>query len=103
VTFTSFQSEHDLAVTYTSADVFVFPSDTDTFGQMIQEAITSNLPVVNTRAGRTLDLVQDGETGLLFEPDNPDNLRTQLTRFVASRDLRFVCGTAGYRMAQNRS
>ncbi len=103
VTFTGFRHGHDLAVAYASADLFVFPSDTETFGQVVQEAMASGLPVLGARAGGTRDLVREGETGLLFEPGNPTDLRAQLDRLLASADWRLALGSAGFRAAQARS
>jgi glycosyltransferase involved in cell wall biosynthesis/predicted metal-dependent phosphoesterase TrpH len=59
----------ELARTYASADVFLFPSATDTFGQAILEAQASGLPVVAVAAGGPLALVEHRATGLLCEAD----------------------------------
>src|SRR5262249_59364641 len=61
----------DLATLYASADLFCFPSTTDTFGQVILEAAASGLPIIAAAAGGALELVLDGETGLLVRPDDP--------------------------------
>jgi glycosyltransferase involved in cell wall biosynthesis len=58
-----------LARTYASADVFLFASQTDTFGQVILEAQASGLPVVAVDAGGPSSLIRNGETGLLASPD----------------------------------
>ena len=51
-------SASELAALYASADVFCFPSTTDTFGQVLLEAGASGLPVVAAAAGGALELVQ---------------------------------------------
>jgi len=58
-----------LAQAYASADVFIFPSPSETFGQVVQEAMASGLPAVVINQGGVIDLVQDGETGYICEPD----------------------------------
>ncbi|GAB4118292.1 MAG: hypothetical protein Fur005_22690 [Roseiflexaceae bacterium] len=63
VHFAGYLHGQDLATAYASADLFVFPSDTETFGQVIQEAMASALPVVAARAGGALDLVRPGIPG----------------------------------------
>jgi glycosyltransferase involved in cell wall biosynthesis/predicted metal-dependent phosphoesterase TrpH len=60
----------DLARTYASADVFLFPSATDTFGQVILEAQASGLPVISVAAGGPLSLIEQRVTGLLCEADS---------------------------------
>jgi glycosyltransferase involved in cell wall biosynthesis len=67
--FLGWQRGADLARTYASADIFLFPSATDTFGQVILEAQASGLPVLAVAAGGPLELVQDGVTGLLRDAD----------------------------------
>ncbi len=59
----------DLAQAYASADVFVFPSPSETFGQVIQEAMASGLATVVINQGGVTDLVRDGETGYICEAD----------------------------------
>jgi glycosyltransferase involved in cell wall biosynthesis len=58
-----------LAEAYASADVFVFPGVTETFGQVVQEAQASGLPVLTVDRGGVRDLVLPGESGLVLPPD----------------------------------
>lgn len=60
----------ELATAYASGDVFVFPSTTETFGNVVLEALASGLPVVAANAGGPSDIIQDGHTGYLVEPKN---------------------------------
>jgi glycosyltransferase involved in cell wall biosynthesis/predicted metal-dependent phosphoesterase TrpH len=64
-TFLGWLEGEDLATAYASADVFLFASRTDTFGQVILEAQASGLPVVAVDEGGPSSLIADGETGLL--------------------------------------
>jgi len=70
-TFLGWLSGEELARAYASADVFLFASRTDTFGQVLLEAQASGLPVVAVAEGGPLSLVRHGETGLLCPPDGP--------------------------------
>jgi glycosyltransferase involved in cell wall biosynthesis/predicted metal-dependent phosphoesterase TrpH len=68
-TFLGWQHETELARVYASADVFLFASQTDTFGNVLLEAQASGLPVVAVAQGGPVSLISDGETGLLCDPD----------------------------------
>jgi glycosyltransferase involved in cell wall biosynthesis len=67
-TFLGWQEGTELARVYASADIFMFPSATDTFGQVILEAHASGLPVVAVAAGGPLSLIEHRVSGLLCEP-----------------------------------
>ncbi len=68
-TFLGWQSGDDLARTYASADLFLFASRTDTFGQVVLEAQASGLPVVAVAEGGPATLIEHGDTGLLVAAD----------------------------------
>ncbi len=61
--FTGYLSGRELAAAYASAEVFVFPSTTDTFGNVVIEAFASGLPAVVSDTGGPCELVKDGVTG----------------------------------------
>ena len=95
VHFSGFLRGSELATAYASADMFVFPSDTDTFGQVVQEAMASGLPVVAARAGGVTDLVRDGVTGTFFQPGNAADLCCQLAALLESPERCITMGRAG--------
>ena len=68
-TFLGWLEGDELAWAYASADVFLFASQTDTFGQVILEAQASGLPVVAVEAGGPASLIEDGRSGLLRAAD----------------------------------
>lgn len=103
VHFTGYLSGSELSCAYASADLFVFPSDTDTFGQVIQEAMASGLPVVAARAGGAADLVRDGVTGLCFTPGSGVDLRAQVRSLLADASARRAMGMAGRAVAERHS
>jgi len=67
--FMGYQFGEDLANAYASADLFMFPSPSETFGQVVQEAMASGLPAVVINQGGVVDLVQEGETGYICPPE----------------------------------
>lgn len=68
ITFTGFLDGDELATAYASADLFAFPSTTDTFGNVILEAHASGLPAVVTTFGGPQELVRRHDSGLVAEP-----------------------------------
>jgi phosphatidylinositol alpha 1,6-mannosyltransferase len=67
--FTGVLRGHDLARAYANMDLFVFPSHTDTFGNVVLEALASGVPSVVTPDGGPRYIVRDGETGSIATDD----------------------------------
>jgi glycosyltransferase involved in cell wall biosynthesis len=93
----------ELARLYACADVFCFPSTTDTFGQVLLEAGASGLPVVAATAGGAAELVSHGTTGLLVPPDDPGGLAAALFELADDPSRRVALGAAGADAAQART
>jgi glycosyltransferase involved in cell wall biosynthesis len=103
VTFTGALHGTELASAYASADVFAFPSDTETFGNVVLEAMACQLPVVATTVGGQVDLVHHGQTGLLFAPDDIDTLVQHLQVYREDPETRAEHGRAGLEAAHERT
>jgi glycosyltransferase involved in cell wall biosynthesis len=101
-TFMGWLEGADLARAYASADIFMFPSRTDTFGQVILEAQASGLPVVAVAAGGPLSLIEDGVSGLLCEPD-PRALADAVLALADSPSLRERLAHAGLASVSERT
>jgi glycosyltransferase involved in cell wall biosynthesis len=100
-TFTGFLRGETLSRAYASADVFLFPSDTETFGKVTLEAMASGLPTVCADAAGSRDLVDEGTTGFLCPPDDPDAFTDRVRRLVLDASRRKSMGTAAYERAQD--
>jgi len=86
--FAGYLQGEELAAAYASADLFVLPSETETLGLVLLEAMASGCPVVACRAGGVPDAVQDGVTGFLFERADTDSfVRTVKRALSCSRNL----------------
>jgi len=103
VTFLGTLVGTELATAYGAFDVFVHPGTEETFGQTLQEAHASGLPVVAPRAGGPIDLVDSGVDGYLYEPDDDQGMRDPVGRLVAEPALRRRMGEAGRRRVLGRS
>ncbi len=86
--FTGYMSGRDLAEAYASADVFAFPSDTETLGFVAMEAMASGIPVVGARAGGIPDVITPGENGFMFTPGDLGELTGHLARLLQDAELR---------------
>jgi phosphatidylinositol alpha 1,6-mannosyltransferase len=93
----------ELARIFASFDVFVHSGPNDTFGQTLQEASASGLPVVAPAAGGPLDLVRDGITGFLVRPSDPAALAAAVGRLAADPELRTAQGLAAREFVLSKS
>jgi glycosyltransferase involved in cell wall biosynthesis len=86
-TFLGWLEGEELGRAYASADLFLFCSETDTFGQVIIEAQASGLPVVAVDAGGPASLIRDRETGRLC-PADPEAIASTVLELAASEEAR---------------
>jgi glycosyltransferase involved in cell wall biosynthesis len=100
--FTGVLQGEELAIAFASADAFVFPSTTETLGIAMIEALASGLPVVAARTGATGEVVSEGETGVLYDPDSDASLVTAVREIVWEDGLRARMGRNARVAAQRR-
>ena len=93
--FTGYLGGEDLARAYASADFFVFPSTTDTFGNVILEAQASGIPVIVSDIGGPRDLVSHGVDGFVTKGQDVADLAEAIRKLAADAGLRKSMGEAG--------
>ncbi len=86
--FAGHRAGEELARWYASADVFVFPSTTETLGNVVLEALASGVPAVVVDRGGPRDLVDAGRNGFVARANDPEELADRLQPLLRDRDLR---------------
>ncbi|XP_022746460.1 sulfoquinovosyl transferase SQD2-like isoform X3 [Durio zibethinus] len=95
--FTGMLQGEELSQAYASGDVFVMPSESETLGQVVLEAMSSGIPVVGARAGGIPDIIpadQEGKTGFLFAPGDVGDCLSKLEPLLQNKELRETIGKA---------
>jgi glycosyltransferase involved in cell wall biosynthesis len=92
--FLGFRHGPELSALYASADLFVFPSLTDTLGQVVMEAQASGLPVLVSDKGGPKEVVQNGRTGLVLPSDRPQAWVEAILSLVNDGERRRAMGLA---------
>lgn len=107
VRFLGYIENSKLAALYCASNIFVMPSyevedtvDIETFGVSFIEANACGKPVIGGRAGGTKDAVVDGETGLLVDPHNIDEIAAAIIRLLTNRELAQQLGEHGRRRVE---
>jgi glycosyltransferase involved in cell wall biosynthesis len=85
---------------YAACDIFVFHSMFETFGQVLAEAMMCGKPIVTSRAGAIPEVVDDGVTGLLVEPEDAGAFASAILQLAGNEWLRLKMGNAGKRKAR---
>ena len=80
-------------------DVFVQPAEQEGWGRTIKEAMYFSLPIVGSNVGGIAAQIEDGRTGLLFEPKNVAELTEQLHRLIKDAKLRRKLGSNAHKKA----
>jgi len=95
--FTGYLAGEQLQRGYASADLFVFPSATDTFGNVVLEAQASGLPVVVSDQGGPRELMIDGETGAVFQAGVKNSLTAAIRALISDPERLSLMGQSARR------
>ncbi len=95
MTFTGYLTAQQLAEVYSASDLFVFPSPTEIFGNVVLESMASGTPVIGANAGGVKSIIQNGVTGYLCEPGNAKNFSSSITSLLKNHQVRTRMGFDG--------
>lgn len=101
--FTGFLQKKELAEVYASSDIFVFPSGTETFGNVLLEAMGSGLPVICTDSGGVTDFTNHLENAYVCRYRDAENLAEGMTEMLINPELRREIRREGLETAEIRS
>jgi len=101
--FLGYQQGKDLSTAYASSDILVFPSTTETFGNVSLEAMASGIPPICAREGGAYGIINEGNTGLIAEPRNPDSLAEKINFLLDNPEIRTDIAEKAYHFAQTQS
>ncbi len=100
--FTGYLVGNGLATAFASADLFAFPSTTDTFGNVILEAMASGLPCVVSDQGGPRELVQPGKTGTITASLNVESFTAGLRELIVQPQRRLAMRENARRSVEHR-
>jgi len=104
VRFRGFMSQEQLPRAYAEADAYAFPTLDDPFGIVLLEAAVSGLPIIaSPRGGATPDLLDDGVSGLVRDPDDTASWTQALVALADDPALRERLGRAAHRATIHRT
>jgi N-acetyl-alpha-D-glucosaminyl L-malate synthase BshA len=85
-----------------ASDIFLLPSEAESFGMAALEAMASSVPVIATRAGGLPEVVDDGETGFLLPVGDVEGMAARALEILSDRPLRVRMGAAAREVALDR-
>jgi glycosyltransferase involved in cell wall biosynthesis len=101
--FTGYLEGEELSEAYASSDLLVFPSATDTFGNVVLEAQAAGIPAIVTDQGGPQENVRPGETGLVVRAGDRDALAEAMAALVNDEPRRREMGQAARAFMERRS
>lgn len=92
----------DMPQVLAAMDIFAFPSRAEAFGLVLIEAMAAGTAVISTRSDGILDIIEHGQNGLLFDPQQPDEFTALVERLIQEREYREMLGSNGRASVEQR-
>ena len=96
VEFLGWRSRAEVSRLLRDCEIFVLPSRSEPFGVVVAEALACQKAVVASAVGGIPEIIENGRTGVLVEPDHPAALARELLALLEDGSLRKSLGHAGY-------
>ncbi|WP_209123945.1 glycosyltransferase family 1 protein [Alkalihalobacillus sp. BA299] len=103
ITFTGYLAGSELSSIYALADLFVFPSTTETFGNVVLEALASGTPAIVANEGGVTEIVNHEQTGMICEAKNPQAFISSIEKLLSDDILRLQMSYEARKYARSQS
>jgi len=103
ITFTGYLDGERLAEVYAASDLYVFPSASETFGNVVLESLASGTPVIGAKSGGVQNIIRPGVSGLLCSPGNVEEFSEAILQLLTNEPLRQKMGNSGRHYALTQS
>ncbi len=103
VTFTGYLQGEDLAEAYACSNIMVFPSATETFGNVVLESLACGTPVIGANSGGVKNIITDGKTGVLCPPKDADAFLSSIYSLLQNKEKLIQMGIATSSYAKSKS
>ena len=94
--------QDDVSLVYNAMDIFVQPSLSEAFSQVLIEAMGCGLPVIATKVGGAAEVIENDVNGILIEPDDPQAIAREVIRLAGDEKLRSVIADRGMTSVRER-
>lgn len=99
--FLGYQTGTTLAESFASADIFVFPSTTETFGLVTLEAMASGIAPIAAKVGGAVEIIEEGKSGLFAQPFSGEDLAAKAELFLDHPQFCRAIASNAYQRAQS--
>lgn len=94
--------QDDVSLVYNAMDIFVQPSLSEAFSQVLIEAMGCRLPVIATKVGGAAEVIENDVNGILIEPDDPQAIAREVIRLAEDKKLRSAIAERGMNSVRER-
>ncbi len=101
--FLGYQSGYQLSRTYASSDIFIFPSTTETFGNVTVEAMASGLPPICVKEGGAYGMIKNNQNGLIALPRNANDISDKIEMLIEHPEFRDIIARNALEFAKLQS